>query len=72
MTLLVAPAEIVGVIGPNGAGKTTLLDLISGFTRADSGGGPARRDRRHPSRAQTGGPASAWAAPSRTQCSSPP
>ena len=37
VTLLVAPAEIVGVIGPNGAGKTTLLDLISGFTRAESG-----------------------------------
>jgi ABC-type branched-subunit amino acid transport system ATPase component/predicted MFS family arabinose efflux permease len=37
VTLLVARDEIVGVIGPNGAGKTTLLDLISGFTRADSG-----------------------------------
>ena len=29
--------EILGFIGPNGAGKTTLFDLISGFTRADSG-----------------------------------
>jgi ABC-type branched-subunit amino acid transport system ATPase component/sugar phosphate permease len=37
VTLVVAPAEIVGVIGPNGAGKTTLLDLISGFTRAERG-----------------------------------
>jgi ABC-type branched-subunit amino acid transport system ATPase component/MFS family permease len=37
VTVSVAPAEIVGVIGPNGAGKTTLLDLISGFTRAESG-----------------------------------
>ncbi len=37
VTLLVAPAEIVGVNALNGAGKTTLLDLISGFTRAESG-----------------------------------
>jgi ABC-type branched-subunit amino acid transport system ATPase component/predicted MFS family arabinose efflux permease len=37
VTLVVAPAEIVGVIGPNGAGKTTVLDLISGFTRAERG-----------------------------------
>jgi branched-chain amino acid transport system ATP-binding protein len=37
VTLSVAPAEIVGVIGPNGAGKTTVLDLISGFTRAETG-----------------------------------
>ena len=29
--------EILGLIGPNGAGKTTIFDLISGFTRADSG-----------------------------------
>lgn len=28
---------ILGLIGPNGAGKSTLLDVISGFTRADSG-----------------------------------
>jgi sulfate-transporting ATPase len=33
----VAPGEVVGLIGPNGAGKTTLLDLISGFTRPDTG-----------------------------------
>jgi branched-chain amino acid transport system ATP-binding protein len=29
--------EIGAVIGPNGAGKTTLLDVITGFTRPDSG-----------------------------------
>jgi branched-chain amino acid transport system ATP-binding protein len=29
--------EILGLIGPNGAGKTTIFDLISGFTRPDSG-----------------------------------
>ena len=39
VSLVVAPGEIVGIIGPNGAGKTTLFDLISGFTRADSGPG---------------------------------
>ncbi|MGZ4717877.1 MAG: MFS transporter [Acidimicrobiales bacterium] len=37
VSLTVAPGEIVGIIGPNGAGKTTLFDLISGFTRADTG-----------------------------------
>jgi ABC-type branched-subunit amino acid transport system ATPase component/MFS family permease len=37
VSLSVAPGEIVGIIGPNGAGKTTLFDLVSGFTRADSG-----------------------------------
>jgi ABC-type branched-subunit amino acid transport system ATPase component/MFS family permease len=37
VSLHAAPGEIVGIIGPNGAGKTTLFDLISGFTRADSG-----------------------------------
>ncbi|MEY2447239.1 MAG: hypothetical protein QOH79_715 [Acidimicrobiaceae bacterium] len=31
------PGEVVGIIGPNGAGKTTLFDLISGYTRPDSG-----------------------------------
>jgi branched-chain amino acid transport system ATP-binding protein len=56
VSLSVAPREIVGIIGPNGAGKTTLFDLISGFTRSDSGkvflggleltrAGPARRAR---------------------------
>ena len=29
--------EILGFVGPNGAGKTTLFDLVSGFTRPDSG-----------------------------------
>ena len=29
--------EILGVIGPNGAGKTTLFELLTGFTRPDSG-----------------------------------
>ena len=33
----VAPGEVVGLIGPNGAGKTSVLDLISGFTKPDSG-----------------------------------
>jgi branched-chain amino acid transport system ATP-binding protein len=37
VSLEIAPGEVVGIIGPNGAGKTTLFDLISGFTRADSG-----------------------------------
>jgi len=37
VSLLAAAGEIVGIIGPNGAGKTTLFDLISGFTRADTG-----------------------------------
>lgn len=29
--------EILGIIGPNGAGKSTLFDLITGYTRADTG-----------------------------------
>ncbi len=29
--------EILGVIGPNGAGKSTLFDLVTGYTRPDSG-----------------------------------
>ena len=33
----IQPGELVGVIGPNGAGKSTLFDLITGFTRADTG-----------------------------------
>jgi ABC-type branched-subunit amino acid transport system ATPase component len=28
---------VVAVIGPNGAGKTTLINVLSGFTRPDSG-----------------------------------
>lgn len=31
------PGEILGVIGPNGAGKTTLLDVLTGFSRSNSG-----------------------------------
>jgi ABC-type branched-subunit amino acid transport system ATPase component/ABC-type branched-subunit amino acid transport system permease subunit len=31
------PGETVGLIGPNGAGKTTLFEVLSGFTRPDSG-----------------------------------
>jgi branched-chain amino acid transport system ATP-binding protein len=37
VSFAVAPREVVGLIGPNGAGKTTVLDLISGFTRPDTG-----------------------------------
>jgi sulfate-transporting ATPase len=31
------PGEVLGLIGPNGAGKTTLLDVITGFTRSQTG-----------------------------------
>jgi branched-chain amino acid transport system ATP-binding protein len=37
ISFIVNPGELVGVIGPNGAGKSTLFDLITGFTRPDSG-----------------------------------
>ena len=30
--------EIIGIIGPNGAGKSTLFDLITGYTKPDTGG----------------------------------
>ena len=33
----VEQGSILGVIGPNGAGKSTLFDLITGYTKADSG-----------------------------------
>ena len=33
----VGEKQVLGLIGPNGAGKSTLVDIISGFTRADSG-----------------------------------
>jgi ABC-type branched-subunit amino acid transport system ATPase component/branched-subunit amino acid ABC-type transport system permease component len=33
----VREGEILGLIGPNGAGKTTLFEMLSGFTRPDSG-----------------------------------
>ena len=29
--------EIIGIIGPNGAGKSTLFDLITGYTKPDTG-----------------------------------
>ena len=29
--------SILGIIGPNGSGKSTLFDLITGYTKADSG-----------------------------------
>jgi ABC-type branched-subunit amino acid transport system ATPase component/sugar phosphate permease len=37
VSFAVAPGEVVGIIGPNGAGKTTVLDMVSGFTRPDTG-----------------------------------
>jgi ABC-type branched-subunit amino acid transport system ATPase component/branched-subunit amino acid ABC-type transport system permease component len=37
MSVSLAGGEVLGLIGPNGAGKTTFFELISGFTRADSG-----------------------------------
>lgn len=33
----VSRGSITALIGPNGAGKTTLFDLVTGFTRPDSG-----------------------------------
>jgi branched-chain amino acid transport system ATP-binding protein len=33
----VEEGSILGIIGPNGAGKSTLFDLITGYTKADSG-----------------------------------
>jgi ABC-type branched-subunit amino acid transport system ATPase component len=33
----VARGAIAGLIGPNGSGKTTLFNVITGYTRADSG-----------------------------------
>ena len=36
-TLQVDKGEILGLIGPNGAGKTTLFNIITGFTKPDSG-----------------------------------
>ena len=36
-SIVVPTGQMVGMIGPNGAGKTTLFDVISGFTKLDSG-----------------------------------
>lgn len=36
-SLIVPSGSITGLIGPNGAGKTTLFNLLSNFSRADSG-----------------------------------
>jgi branched-chain amino acid transport system ATP-binding protein len=36
-TFSVPEGHVVGLIGPNGAGKSTVVDLVSGFTRPDSG-----------------------------------
>ena len=33
----VEQGSILGIIGPNGAGKSTLFDLITGYTKADTG-----------------------------------
>ncbi len=37
ITFDVEEGSILGVIGPNGAGKSTLFDLITGFTKPDTG-----------------------------------
>ncbi len=37
ISFVVEEGSILGVIGPNGAGKSTLFDLITGFTKADTG-----------------------------------
>lgn len=37
VSLRVGEWEIVGVIGPNGAGKTTTFNVVTGFTRPDTG-----------------------------------
>lgn len=36
-TFSIPRGQVVGLIGPNGAGKSTIVDLVSGFTRPDSG-----------------------------------
>ena len=33
----VEEGNILGIIGPNGAGKSTLFDLVTGYTKADTG-----------------------------------
>ncbi len=35
--LQIGRGELIGLIGPNGAGKTTFFNLLTGFTKPDSG-----------------------------------
>lgn len=37
VTMMIARRKIIALIGGNGAGKTALFNIISGFTKADSG-----------------------------------
>lgn len=37
VSLAVEPGTIFGLIGPNGAGKTTLVNLVTGYTRLQTG-----------------------------------
>ncbi len=37
VSFTVEEGAVQAIIGPNGAGKTTLLDIVTGFTRPDSG-----------------------------------
>jgi len=37
VSINVDEGSILGIIGPNGAGKSTLFDLITGYTKADTG-----------------------------------
>lgn len=37
VSITVKEGETVGIIGTNGAGKTTLFNILTGFSRADSG-----------------------------------
>ena len=36
-SLQITKGEIIGLIGPNGAGKTTLFNIVTGFTKPNSG-----------------------------------
>jgi ABC-type branched-subunit amino acid transport system ATPase component/MFS family permease len=37
VNLTASRREVVGLIGPNGAGKTSVFDIITGFTKPDTG-----------------------------------
>src|SRR6202167_4611631 len=39
LSFAIEPGEMRAIIGPNGAGKTTMMDVVTGKTRADTGGG---------------------------------